>query len=164
MFDHKTTHYLLRSAYEEAVLSPDPSNQNGALVVDDYGTILAASYNHVPPAAIVDFNNRDEKLKYICHAEEAATIVAAKLGIATRDKILICPWFACLPCARKILLAGYKAVIGHQRRMETTPERWKSEVDKALEWLLRAGVELRFHGDPIPDAPAIKVNGELWQP
>lgn len=164
MLDHDTIHYLLKLAYEEAAESPDPSNQNGALVVDDNGTIYARSFNHIPPGAVVDLADRDEKLKHICHAEEAATIIAAKLGVCTKDKWLICPWFACLSCARSIILAGYKGVIGHQPRMATTPPRWKPDVDKANAWLLRAGLILWFHSEPIPDAPMINVNGERWQP
>lgn len=173
MLDRDTVHYLLRLAYEEAAESPDPSNQNGAIVVDDYGTILARSFNHIPRGADVDMGRTDwrddptgyqNKLEHICHAEEAATIIAAKLGVCTLGKTLICPWFACRPCARKIILAGYKTVIGHQRRMDTTPERWKASVDKALEWLLRAGIELKFYGDSIADAPLINVNGAKWQP
>lgn len=164
MLNNDTIHYLLKLAYEEATESPDPSNQNGALVVDDYGTIHARAFNHIPPGATVDLADRDEKLKHICHAEEAATIIAAKLGVCTKDKILVCPWFACLPCARSIILAGYKQVIGHRPRMETTPPRWKPDVDKALVWLTRAGISVWFHNEAIPCAPMINVNGVKWQP
>lgn len=173
MLDHDTVHYLLKLAYEEATESPDPSNQNGALVVDDHGTILARAFNHIPPGAVVDMGRTDwkddpegyqNKLEHICHAEEAATVVAARLGVCTLGKTLICPWFACRPCARKIILAGYKTVIGHQRRMDTTPARWKPGVDAAIAWLTRAGLTLQFYDNPIPDAPTINVNGERWQP
>lgn len=168
-----TTRYLLKLAYEEAVESPDPSNQNGAIVVDAHGTIYARSFNHIPVGAEIDMRRTDwrddpvsykRKLDHICHAEEAATLVAAKLGVATKGKILVCPWFACTPCARKIITAGYKMVIGHQPRMDMTPERWRNDVDNALTWLSRAGIEMIFYKESIPEAPMINVNGARWQP
>lgn len=157
-------HELLRVAYEEAAKSPDPSNQNGAVVVDREGTILARSYNHIPTGIDVDLNDRDAKMLAIVHAEEGSVCACARDGIEARGKTLVCPWAACMRCARGILVAGFARVVVHRPRMLTTPERWLPEVEKANAWLVRRGVEIEYYDAPIPTAPPIVVNGQVWQP
>ncbi len=136
----------MRTAYSTATQSPDPSNQNGALLVTSGGHVLAQACNHIPrgvditPELLAD---RDWKIPRIAHAEEAVIVTAARYGVRTDRLTMICPWASCLPCARMINIAGIKKLIVHSRRMETTPERFN---------------------DPLPGAPKINVNGELWQP
>lgn len=157
---------LLKIAYEVAGQSPDTSNQNGALLVDGDGKILIQNCNHFPRGvdrekALAD---RDEKLQHVIHAEDGAIIKAAAKGLLTSGLTMICPWAACMHCARSIIVSHIQTLVVHTRRMDTTPDRWKPEVDKALAWLARAGVEIIYVDGEISDAPNILVNGESWKP
>lgn len=156
---------LLIMAYSQARQSPDPSNQNGAIMASHDGTICGRGHNGFPPGIIPtveQLNDRNWKLSHIEHAERAALFNVASWR-RTGDLILVCPWFACDACARAIVMCGVRKVIGHKQRMDTTPERWQASVDAGLS-ILRAGkVELRFV-DHVFNIEPIKANGELWVP
>ncbi len=158
----------LRAAYLEAMESPDTSNQNGAVLVNChpmnyYPFVLFGDYNRFPEGFVGDVKDRDEKLFYIQHAERAVILKAALNGVQTRGLTLVCPWFACGDCAKAIIFAGIKRVVGHKQRMELTPERWKDNVKKANQYLEDCGVELEFYDGKLDCEPII-VNGELWHP
>ncbi|MDE1971072.1 MAG: CMP deaminase [Patescibacteria group bacterium] len=156
----------LIKAYELATQSPDPSTQNGAIIVNRHGVYSTEGYNTFPngvaetPERLI----RPKKYNYIEHAERDAIYRAAKFGIRTLDTTLYCPWFACYDCARAIICSGIAKVVGHQCMYDETPERWKTNVDEALDMLREAGVEIVMFQDPLPTAPKIRFNGELWQP
>lgn len=155
----------LRRAYDWARKSPDPSNQNGAVVVSDDGYQFGGGCNTFPPGTVPtseQLQDRDWKLSHIEHAERYALYDTASHW-STSGLILVCPWFACDACARAILLCGIKRVVGHQQRMDTTPERWKASVDAGLNILRRGGVELTFISHVFGDEP-ILANGQLWVP
>ena len=152
----------LRIAYSLARKSPDPSNQNGAVLVG-YNAILLSDCNRFPYGYKGNVQDRQEKYFYIQHAERAVILKAASKGLATQGLTLVCPWFACNDCAKAIIFAGIKRVVGHKQRMALTPPRWKDNVDKALQYLEDCGVELELYDGELGSEPII-VNGELWQP
>lgn len=157
--------YLLRLAYEEAAKSPDPSNQNGAVLAVHFKP-LVRDFNRFPHGFKWDESflaDRDRKLKYIEHAERNVIYTAAKCGSLVYGTTLYCPWFACMGCARAIIQAGVLEVVGHAQRMAMTPPRWKADVDEALQYLRDCSIRLRFHDGPV-GGPVITVNGEPWQP
>jgi deoxycytidylate deaminase len=154
---------LLRQAYEYATRSPDPSNQNGALIVDPNAKVQTWGFNNIFKG--VKFTkelmaNRDWKLAHIEHAERDAIYRHGSCA----GYFMVCPWFACEPCARAIVLSGIKGVLGHKPRMEQTPERWKASVFGGLNILERGGVDILLYEDIVPDAPYIIVNGDYWSP
>ncbi len=151
----------LQFAYKMAMRSPDPSNQTGAALLRG-GILFFGDYNRFPDGYVGDVEDRDEKLFYIQHAERAVILRAASMGVMTRGMTLVCPWFACGDCAKAIIFAGIKRVVGHKQRMELTPERWKDNVKKANQYLEDCGVELDFYDGKLDCEPII-VNGELWQ-
>ena len=154
----------LQAAYREALKSPDPSNQNGAVLVNHVGHfVIFGDCNRFPYGFDGDTQNREEKYFYIQHAERAVILRAASGGVKTQGLTLVCPWFACGDCAKAIIFAGIKRVVGHKQRMELTPERWKDNVKKANQYLEDCGVELEFYDGKLDCEPII-VNGELWQP
>lgn len=156
---------FLAMAYDIASRSPDPSNQNGAVIVIDQRPIFR-DCNRFPTNFKFDesfLTDRDKKLQYIEHAERTTVFGAAKCGISTHGAIMYCPWFACMECARAIIFSGIAEVVGHAERMVTTPERWRESVEKALKYLDENNVRVRFASDKI-GGPQIRVNGELWQP
>ena len=158
--------YYLRLAYIEAIKSPDPSNQNGAILVAN-NVIVAKDYNSFPEKLQVTEEmiiNRQKKYLYIEHAERNVIYQAIRKDIYISDCILYCPWLACVDCSRAIILSGIKKTVGHQARMCTTPIRWKESIANGLKMMANCDVQLEFYDKPIPDCPSIIVNGELWNP
>ena len=152
----------LRQAYWEATKSPDPSNQNGAVLVG-HSIPLIADCNRFPYGFKGNIEDRDEKLFYIQHAERAVILAAAARGLGTDGLVLVCPWVACGDCAKAVIFAKIKRVVGHKQRMDLNPERWKENVEKANQYLIDCGVELEFYDGELGCEPII-VNGKLWQP
>lgn len=161
--------YLGR-AYRVASSSPDPSNQNGALLVRPTGHGYECSYeaaNEFPPKVLVTpelLADRDKKIFFIEHAERHVIYKAARDGAHLPLFTLVCPWVACDSCSRAIILSGIKKVITHRERADTTPERWKASVDAGIKLMRDHGVELEFYSGKLNNCPKIVVNGELWQP
>jgi len=155
----------LRLAYDVAAKSPDRSNQNGAVIIDNLGSIAAGCNTFTPGITWTEkqLENRDWKLQYIEHAERSAIFEYTKSAVRTSYPIMICPWFACAECARAIVLSGIIKVIGHRERMDMTPERWLKSVEAGREILVKSGVTLSYHSGKIGGDPII-VNGETWQP
>jgi deoxycytidylate deaminase len=85
---------------------------------------------------------------------------AAKAGICTEGSTMICPWFACADCARAIVLAGVKQVIGHKQRMELTPDRWSGSVNHGDVILKEAGIDCIYYDGTI-DGLSVLVNETL---
>jgi hypothetical protein len=48
--------------------------------------------------------------------------------------------------------------------MLMTPDRWKDDVNEALNMLMEAGVLIRYHDSPIPSREPLRVNGVSWNP
>lgn len=156
---------LLEAAYVLAARSPDPSNQNGAIVVDgDLERVRGRGCNdfgRVVPTEKMLFD-REEKLKYIEHAERAAIYHAAE-NWCVRDCVLVCPWVCCTDCARAIARCGIKTVVTHSARMDTTPDRWVDSVLAGHSILRDYGVEIEYYHYPVKAEP-ILVNGKAWSP
>lgn len=157
---------LLIAAYQMAKDSPDPSNQNGAVIVNHRYSIIATGRNEFPkkvqitPELLAD---RDTKLFYIEHAERNAIFNGVYNDIEIPGRIMVCPWFACSDCARAIILCGISKVIGHKQRMEQTPERWVKSVNAGIELMKLHGVKIELIDAQLGCDPVI-VNGNLWQP
>lgn len=156
----------LRRCYEAAALSPDPSNQNGSLLVAHSGWESGGLNNNFPQGVDVTLErlqDREWKLFHIEHAERQSLFAAARAGVSTWGSTLYCPWFACSDCARAIVLCGVTRVVGHQQRMDMTPDRWKASVEAGLNLMRAAGVVLEFFDGDVGGIKII-VNGEPWQP
>lgn len=154
----------LIEAYRVATRSPDPSTQNGAILLRD-DKILCSSSNSFP----VGVENKPERLErpdkyaFVEHAERGVIYVAARRGIETKGTTMIVPWFACSDCARAIICAGVSHVVGHQNMMDATPDHWKESIAVAFQMLDESGVTYELISAKL-GAPQIRFNGELWQP
>jgi len=163
---------FLRRAYIHARdHSLDPSTQCGAVLLPVGGfDLVTFGTNRFPdgvectPEMLAD---RETKYFRVQHAERDCILKAARNGFATEGATLYCPWFSCAECAKAIICAGIKRVVGHRRIMRKTPERWMGSIHAADRMLDEAGVECEylagdlFHGDPDY---AILFNGERWIP
>jgi dCMP deaminase len=144
------THYLREAAIWARECSHDPQTKNGAVIVCKNGEMIGAA-NRFPVSVkhSQERFDRPTKYRYIEHAERAAIYEAAASGVKTHKARLYCPWFACCDCARAIIMAGIREVIGHAKCREATPERWATEVLAAEAMLMEAGVGTRLVFDTL---------------
>jgi dCMP deaminase len=155
---------LLKQAYEIATKSPDPSTQNGALLVTEQGFPVAGDINRFPKG-VHDRPERWEKpLKYeiIEHAERN---VIYKVGRAagTEGLTMICPWACCANCARGIIEAGIIRLVTHKQAHDRSPAFWKEQIEIAFTMLREAGVEIIMYDGPV-GGPEVRHSGQTWMP
>jgi dCMP deaminase len=113
----------LRAAYEYAAKnSTDPTTQNGAMLVNKAGEIVAKGANRFPRGVRENEDRREKPQKYFYmgHAEKYAIFEAARKGIKTEGLTMYCPWSVCAECARAIIQAGIKKVVAHKQAMDKT--------------------------------------------
>lgn len=160
-----TNKYRLREAYLQALFSKDLSSQNGALIVNAFGTYCVGC-NNIPKGVVAADHRyqRPDKYDYTEHAERAAVYAAARNGTALGGGTMYCPWAACCDCARSIICSGIVKVVVHKERMDLTTGTWKASVDKALGMLAEADVFVEYESGSIEGAGMIRVDGKLWSP
>jgi len=163
---------LMREAYRIATFSKDPSTQNGAILVNDQGKVLATGCNRFPKGH-EDTHDRwaDRQHKYavVVHAEEAVIWSALRKAINTEGLTMVCPWAACSMCARAILEAGIKRVVVHKDAMELDlpsvegRKQWSDSIALAKAMLAEAGVEYVELSGKL-NAAAVLHSGKRWNP
>ena len=107
--------FFLRHVYLAATKSKDPSSKLGAVLVKD-GIIISEGYNGFPRGVVDSFerySNREEKYKYVVHAEANSILNAARNGISTKGSILYTNGMPCNECAKSIIQAGVIEVVIH---------------------------------------------------
>lgn len=126
--------------------SGDPSTQNGAVLVPRSAAFLAVAANELPRgiAPKPERLSRPEKYKFMEHAERGAIYAAARFGTPSEGSTMYCCWFACADCARGIIQAGVREVVGHVLTRSMTPARWEDEVLAGESMLREAGVSMRW--------------------
>jgi len=155
----------MRAAYSAATNSPDPSSQNGAVVVSEQ-TIIASSWNRFPPRVKVTperLADRDMRLRLTVHAEQAAITTMATLTVSSKRTTLVCPWAACEDCAKMIADAHIPWLIVHKERMMLTHAQWGESILSAFETLTESGVRIAYV-EGFLNASPIRVAGQLWTP
>ena len=141
--------YLREACRYATQHSHDPETQAGAVLVTSRQVIYAA--NCVPPGVARTEHRLSRPFKYdfVEHAERAAIYKAAAAGAATAGATLYCPWFACTDCARAIISAGIKEVVGLIALRNATPARWLLNVELAEKMLAEACVSQRLLADTV---------------
>jgi len=160
---------ILKIAYELAEKSPDPSTQNGAILVREAGIsgyeIMSRGYNHFPEGVkyLSERWERPIKYSFIEHAERDSIFQAAKMGISTQGLIMVCSWSACDNCARAIIGSGIKRLVRHKQASDRSPENWKQNIVIADMMLREAGIEIIDY-DGIIGGLSIRHSGQTWNP
>lgn len=156
----------LYSAYRHAMLtSLDPKTKNGAILTDENRSVLIYASNRFAPGIAetsTRLNNRCLKYKFVVHAEQGVILNAARHGKSTKNTILYCPFYSCSECAKAIIQAGIKRVVGHAQLMAIARyhEQWVNDIIFGWEMFQEAGVEcwlvdaklktkVRFNGNDI---------------
>ena len=164
---------LLRRAYEAATQSPDPSTQNGAVVVNTdlrVPIVLGADCNRLPKG-ILDtpeiWNDRALKYKYVHHAERTVLDTARRAhGLAHLDgHTVVCPWAACTDCAKELIAAGITTLVIHKQAHDRTPPGsvWFDEIVVAHLMLREAKVNIIEYDGEVRGR-AVRHSGIIWTP
>lgn len=156
----------LKMAFENArEWGTDPSTQNGAVIVE-YDNLLEGDWvigqgaNHFPEGVKETKLRWERPLKYafVEHAERNAIYAAVREGQCTEGATMYCPWYACSDCARAIIQAGIKEVVGHKKCFDLTPEHWKESIANAFLMFEEAGVVTRTIDEEM--GVSIRFNGQ----
>lgn len=169
----RTDKEYLVMAYNVATSSPDPSTQNGAVIpyclTDEMGVSMKERFISACNTFPEGVQNTPERLvrplkyNFIEHAERGAILAAAKEGIPLSGLTMYVPWAACSDCARAIICSGIRRLVLHKDMMDRTPDHWKESIKHAFEMFSEAEIAIEYVEGKL-DAPAIRMNGELWQP
>lgn len=159
-------HYL-SECYIEAKHSPDPSTQNGCVIVKD-NQIICYGYNDLPlgvTATKEQWADKDYKYPRVVHAEVSTICQAARFGRAIDKATLYGAWCACENCAKVIIESGISRVVGHKPivdgvSLHDTHSNWSESIAIAKDLFDKAGVEfvelegklgqtIRFNGNKV---------------
>ncbi len=108
-------------------------------------------------------HQRPLKYWFVRHAERDSIYSAAQKGNSTLGSTLFVPWYSCVPCAIAIASSGVEKVVGHEAMMLKTPDRWREEIEVALQILQERGVNMYLHRGTIGGIETI-MNEEKWCP
>ena len=106
--------YFIWIAEVVARKSKDRQSRVGAVIVSSDGVIVSTGYNGLArgvydSSQILD--DKDEKLRWICHAEFNAIMNAVQSGIALKECTIYVNKFPCLACCNAITQAGISKVV-----------------------------------------------------
>lgn len=124
--------------------SKDPSRKIGAVIIGNKGQVISQGYNGFP-RGIKDLDDRyqirDEKYKFVVHAEANAIYNAIHNGSSTDGAtIYVTGLPVCHECAKAIIQVGIKRVI-----MDTPPiDNWVESGNFSLKLFEEAGIEYKF--------------------
>lgn len=136
------TDYLREALRYAQANSHDHTTKVGAVIVAGKRLIYAA--NRI--VARIDGAN---KYAVTEHAERGAIYKAAATGIPLAGATMYAPWFACTDCAKGIVLAGLREVVGLVSLRQATPRRWLENLELADEILSRGGVNIRWLNEKL---------------
>lgn len=131
--------------------SDDRHTKNGAVLVPKEPGFVAVAANSMPRGtkAVPERLERPAKYQWLEHAERGVIYAAARQGVKTDGATLYCPWFACIDCARAIIVSGVREVVGHVVTRQLTPPRWEEQITAAEAMLRESGVSLRWLADRV---------------
>lgn len=135
-------------AKQVASWSKDPSRKIGAVAVGDKGQLLAQGYNGFP-RGIKDtderLNNREEKYKYVVHAEMNVIYNASHSGVSLDGSDLYVYGLPiCSECAKGIIQVGIKQVFILTE--EEIPPIWVESWERTRLMFKEAGIKYHLMG------------------
>lgn len=140
---------FLLQAKEIAKWSKDPSSNIGAIAVGKNKNILATGYNGFP-RGIEDteerYNNREEKYKYVVHAEKNLIYNACWNGVSLEGStVYVYGLPVCHECAKGLIQVGTRRVVINQpetvQQLDSI-ERWKDSFELTKEMFKE--VEIKY--------------------
>jgi dCMP deaminase len=123
--------------------SKDPSTKVGSVITDKNHKVISIGYNGLP-SKVPDYNsileNREEKYKFIIHAETNA-ILTAKTSVENCI-VYTYPFLPCTNCASMLIQSGISRVVS----FECLENRWKDRIKASKNMFEIAGVEIIEYG------------------
>lgn len=107
--------YFMNIAFCVSLRSDDPDIQHGAVIVDHHNHIVGTGYNATIKGSdpeIVPYSIRDEKRKWMIHAEENAILNCSRESGSRRLYVTGVP---CVNCLQRIVNFGIGEVIYARR-------------------------------------------------
>lgn len=145
MVNNKWDIRFLKIAKEISTWSKDPSSKIGAVIVNNEKRILATGYNGFP-VGIKDtderLENREEKYKFVVHAEMNAIYNATYNGVSLNNSTLYVYGLPiCSECAKGIIQVGVKRVVMPNMQYS---HKWLMSFSNSVKMFREAGVEHEF--------------------
>lgn len=140
--------YFMRHVYLAATKSKDPSSKIGAVIVKN-GMIISEGYNGFPRGVndiYERYINREDKYKYVVHAEANSILNAARNGCSTLGSVLYTNGIPCNECAKSIIQAGIGEVVIHTSWPIGNPSgdgRWDEAVKITSIMFTECGIRIR---------------------
>lgn len=134
-------------AKQVSTWSKDPSTRVGAVAVGARGQILSQGYNGFPRGiddSDVRLNDREQKYKYIVHAEQNCIYNATLNGVSLAGSDLyIWGLPLCSECAKGVIQVGVKRVF--MCYPSYVDNKWKDSFETTKNMLKEAGVEYMYY-------------------
>tara|TARA_Y100000114_G_scaffold20044_1_gene16107 strand:- start:577 stop:1053 length:477 start_codon:yes stop_codon:yes gene_type:complete len=135
---------FLRLAAQVGEWSKDPSTCVGAIAVNDRN-VVAQGYNGFPRNIHDDderYKNREDKYKYIVHAEMNVIYNATYNGVSLHNTTLYVHGLpVCNECAKGVIQVGIKRVVMSKTKL---PDKWKESWQITQNLFKEANVKWEF--------------------
>jgi dCMP deaminase len=165
---------LLRHLYHLAwEHSTDKSVKNASLILPEEAVlggdvVYVSGVNKFPPGVQDKPERHERPLKYafVEHAERFSILTAVRDGYRTEGATMFCLWYACADCARAIVCAGIKRVIGHKQMFDlgrAGDGRWNASIEAGNTILDEGGVLREEFDGVIGDCQGF-FDGKVWLP
>lgn len=126
-------------------LSKDPSSKIGAVITGDNRQIISQGYNGFPRGIVDDverYNNREEKYKFVIHAEANAIYNALSNGSRLKGTTIYIDGLPCCnECAKAIIQCGITTVI-QRYSGKLDMKKWQDSSKYSKTMFDEAGVKL----------------------
>lgn len=136
---------FLELARHVADWSKDPRTKVGSVIVDSKHRVVSLGYNGFPRGVLdIDerYDDRDVKLKYVCHAERNALDNSPH---SVEGCTLYATYMPCNECAKSIIQRGIKTVVTVQPELEKDPFQWtRFNWEFTIRMFDEAGVEVVY--------------------
>ena len=106
--------YFLLMAFIVSLRSQDPNIHHGAVLVDENNHIIGTGYNgpiKLSDDSIIPWFDRDEKRKWMIHAEENCLLNCTKPGSYNNSFKMYITGLPCNNCLQRIINFGIKNII-----------------------------------------------------
>jgi dCMP deaminase len=136
--------YFLLIAFIVSLRSQDPNIHHGAVVVDENNHIIGSGYNgpiKLSDDNIIPWHNRDEKRKWMIHAEENCLLNCTKPASTNNSFKMYITGLPCNNCLQRIINFGIKKIVIADRVGSITENQ---ETEQMKEQLIKmSGIDIR---------------------
>ncbi len=133
----------IRACYRYARKSSHPTTHVGALLVKDNKIILKGMNTFAPGVKHTKKRTTGESVHhYLNHAERDLIYKAAKKGLSIKGLTMAMPCLPCINCVNAIITSGIKFLVTHKQMIEKTDDRWREEIEDAVNMLKESKVKI----------------------